>query len=436
MENKSKYFCPAPFFHMMIGTHNYAQICCSSTRSEIANMSNETDIMDVWLSDTYKSLRQKMIDGEPLKECQVCYQLEERGSTSDRQRYNKRYGDDAINVESGNNTGKPISFDLRPNNLCNLNCVMCGPDSSSQIVKEVVENKTLYRAGVRPNTKSLHTNTLPILRDNKFDWMDKLEDLIVNTDTPHLKLLGGEPTLIPEHMSIMTKLADADNTKGALEITTNLTNLNNKFVSVLSKFKKVIVSCSVDGIGSTLEYIRHPINYERWRANLQKLIEIRNQSQLKGNYFKIDLHCVLQIYNVYHLVDFINFAEKLRVEHSVPYSFTIAISSGKRMELSALYAPDSDRKIIANKVLTMMESMPKYFIEEARLPAVVDFLLTEARPLYHDRYPLAVYMLKRDIPKNRHLKDSLPELYEMMKSDYDKAREDMLQYVKERTNNE
>lgn len=436
MQNEPRYFCKAPFVHLMIGTNNILQICCSSEKSHIANMSEEQNVMDVWVSEKYKQLRQNMLDNEPLEECQSCYKIEDAGGVSDRLRFNSKFKGITPDVDTGNDLGKPISFDLRPNNLCNLNCVMCGPDSSTQIEKEINENKDLYRLSSKPFTKSLQSGMIPIIRDKKFDWLDNLEDLILDTTNPSLKLLGGEPSLIPEHMRIMTKLVENNNVNGTLEITTNLTNLNQKFVDILSNFKKVMITCSVDGIGPTLEYIRHPINYSAWRKNLQKLISISEASKKRNHYFKVELHYVVQIYNVYHLPEFLEFAEKLRVEHNVEYSFTVAGTSGASRALSVLYAPDSDRKIIANKLLDIMKKIPTFFVEDARLPAIINLLLTEAPNIYNDKYPLAVYTLVRDIPKNRNLKDSLPEVYRLVESVYDKLREDMLQYTKKENTNE
>ena len=104
-------------------THRGHRICCASK-----NVTSDS-INDFWHSDYIKNVRSKMLKGEYVKECTSCYQSEEQGQISLRNHYNNRYKDFSEN-------NLPTALDLDFSNLCNLKCIMCGPDRSSMWAKE------------------------------------------------------------------------------------------------------------------------------------------------------------------------------------------------------------------------------------------------------------------------------------------------------------
>ena len=140
----TKHFCMAGFVHTMIDTVNAVKVCCTS-RATLASMNEEPSVVKVWTSERYQRLRRDMLDDKPIEGCELCYKQESQNIISDRQRFNATFSDIEINVETGNSSNAPLSFDLRPNNLCNLKCMMCGPASSSQLAKEIIDNKTLFQ---------------------------------------------------------------------------------------------------------------------------------------------------------------------------------------------------------------------------------------------------------------------------------------------------
>ena len=84
-----------------------------------------------------------MLDGKYNEACKTCYVHEAQGLESDRQKYIERYKDVPINVDNGNDTGKPLDLELRFSNLCNLKCRMCHPRQSSQVEKELKKHPQL-----------------------------------------------------------------------------------------------------------------------------------------------------------------------------------------------------------------------------------------------------------------------------------------------------
>ena len=83
-----------------------------------------------------------MYKGEKLSACDICYR---DGIASMRQRSVNEYKNDreVLNRVSetldnnGHSDKTPKRLELKPNNLCNLKCVMCNSYDSSQIAKEL-----------------------------------------------------------------------------------------------------------------------------------------------------------------------------------------------------------------------------------------------------------------------------------------------------------
>src|SRR5688572_19702967 len=89
--------------------------------------------------------------GKRLDACRLCYQDEENGIRSYRQWANEYWlgasgSAEAVarSVERSQSAGfeaaRPLSFDLRLGNLCNLKCRMCSAGFSSQIEKDEVHS--------------------------------------------------------------------------------------------------------------------------------------------------------------------------------------------------------------------------------------------------------------------------------------------------------
>ncbi len=146
MNLSSKTFCPAPFVHMYVHKNEDNKLCCETMENEMASPSTETDLEKRWKSDYYKNIRQQFLDGEEPDICSKCFAIEKHNGISDRIWLNRIYQDILEpNIETGNQYNSPIDLDIRPGNLCNLKCRMCGPESSSQIEKETLQHPDLFK---------------------------------------------------------------------------------------------------------------------------------------------------------------------------------------------------------------------------------------------------------------------------------------------------
>jgi sulfatase maturation enzyme AslB (radical SAM superfamily) len=80
---------------------------------------------------------------------------------------------------------------------------------------------------------------------------------------------GGEPLLIKEYYDYLDFLIDNGlNNQTDIELFTNCSVYNPKFVERLNKFKHVELTMSIDGVGKTAEYIRHGMSWETIHKNV------------------------------------------------------------------------------------------------------------------------------------------------------------------------
>jgi sulfatase maturation enzyme AslB (radical SAM superfamily) len=84
-----------------------------------------------------------------------------------------------------------------------------------------------------------------------------------------LDIYGGEPFLSKELFDTLDKSPSPENT--SLQLHTNITTYNEKYLEILSKYKSVKIGLSIDShIPDQLNYIRYPVNADEILENLQK----------------------------------------------------------------------------------------------------------------------------------------------------------------------
>jgi len=288
-------FCSAPFVHKFISNSGKRYLCCAASR--------DSNVEVEWNSDEMKIIRRKMLNDEYVDACKECYKVEEAGSTSHRHIMN-RFTDFTPDIEKGNETGKPLTFDLRLNNICNLTCRMCGSYSSTQIDKIVRRNPELHK---------YDAGTVIMPPKSQYDLSEARE----------VRLLGGEPMLQPEAYEILENL-DPDVT---VFITSNLTNLNPRFMELIKKFNDISFVWSIDGTEKTYEYIRHP-------AKWYKIVE--NYNRFKSEFPNVEARTQVTV-SIYNVFDFWKVSNYF--EGNVDYGY---VESPKEMDPSDL--PDNWRE--------------------------------------------------------------------------------------------
>lgn len=414
----SKVFCPAPFVHFFVHSSDVPKPCCAA---EIYDTWKTPKVVrglrDEWESYHYTELRQAMIDGKKSDICKRCYAGEETGGISDRinmfDQYMRITPDLEINIENGNEYGSPLDLDLRPGNLCNLQCRMCGPASSSQFNKEVKKNTKLINF-IEPFDEEFES----VWASNR-----NLEFLLENIDKgiKRIKFLGGEPTIMPEVDRIMDYLIEHNKTDIQLFFTSNLTNTNNKFLDKISQFESVMFNLSMDGVGKTLEYIRYPVNWYSLQKNLSKIAQLPNVVR------RIDISFTLQAYNLHNLKDTLTWVAEYneRASKSSPKSTKSRLCiSPENLTHPSHFSYRSLPKNYRDNIIRDIMSSDVYQHHEHhvthKLQSRLEFILNDDEE--YNMFNFADATFRLDWSRQQHIKDSIPELWEVIEPYYNAAK--------------
>lgn len=384
-------FCIAPFVHMYIHSNEGSRVCCMTTESSAIADDTDMDLRKRWSDRYIKEIRATFLKDERPEICSKCFSIEDNGGKSDRNRFNELYEDMKFefDVEFGTQYKSPLDLDIRPGNLCNLKCRMCGPISSSQIQREVQKNTSLheiYGTG--------YIQTTDVLSDST-----NIEFLLENADKGRrIKFLGGEPTIMPEVDKFLDILISNGMTDVPLHFTTNCTNNKKSFIDKLSNFSAVSFNYSIDGVDKVVEYIREPVKFSSINENIKLYHDMATYGQITYTY---------QAYNFFNLID------------TVRWSTNLGISLRPEVLLKPDWCnirvlPVSIRHRYAGMMLRMDEM--KNSLQHNTLQPVLHKILND--DTQYDITKLARYTKLLDDVRGTHIKDYIPEIWELLKDHF------------------
>lgn len=203
-----------------------------------------------WLnSDTVKNAKNQLANGQWPDACTKCM-IDEAAGRKSRRLDRMNYGPDISHL------------DLRFGNSCNLKCISCWSGSSSSINDEAA-------AMAEKNIIPLY----PIFPQSVSNWYDeKFFTYFENMPVQEVALAGGEPMMV-KHLDQFLERLD---TSVTVRITTNATIYNPKLINLLKKFKKVIITLSIDAVKEKIEYIRYGSKWNDVEYNSLKYSEMFN----------------------------------------------------------------------------------------------------------------------------------------------------------------
>ena len=214
------------------------QPCCWIQPKDI-KIANSNDLASVRKTVTEEVLSNKD------KFCKECINREKYGySKSFRQRSNNFIPINAI-------PNKIYVLTLQIDTTCNAACAMCSSAFSSLWAKQ---------------------------DDPKFklkDFSSEYKNLKSLEDWSHLTRLtfaGGEPFLSENNLDFIKSLPFPEN----IVITFNTNGSivpNDEWARELSKFKKLIISFSIDGINDQFNYIRWPLQWSKVSQNIVEILK-------------------------------------------------------------------------------------------------------------------------------------------------------------------
>lgn len=292
--DKSCTFCMHPFTGLATRSDGAVMACC---RSHPVGWIQDQTLEEIWNNDTMKRIRMQVLNDERPAECAPCFNLEDQGVESLRQRHISGVIPEARvnlypNALNALNDDYSMPFEIptmeiKLNNLCNLKCRMCHPmDSTSWNDYQTVEEFYIKENNFMVNEiKKLNLINKPYL--DKFEdnpnWWESFKKLL-----PYFRRVefaGGEPLMDPQHYRILDMLAPYGKNI-ELKYATNGTTLGIKGGRTIHdywpKFKSIAVNVSIDGIGDSYEYIRGNADWDTLVENVSIIKSFPNITRVVG----------------------------------------------------------------------------------------------------------------------------------------------------------
>lgn len=320
--SKSTTFCVLPWIHLATRPNGDMRICCVANASgaesgdytvglvkkengEPANFGKDLP-KDAFNNEYMKSVRKMMLNGEVPASCLKCFEEEEQGVASKRIWETGTWHYDGVDIpklikETQEDGSVPYTnlqyLDLRLGHTCNLKCIMCSPHDSSQWVGDHKKVFPLFQSSLIQKQMAWDRSSFNnFWHENPKFWEQLYEQI------PYMKQLyfaGGEPLMIREHKVFLEKIvADGYASQIGLRYNTNGLLIDNEFIELWKKFKKVKVGVSLDGMGERVHYIRYPTNWTIIEQNLHKLDNTPDNIQC-------NIALAAQVLNIKHIPDFI-----------------------------------------------------------------------------------------------------------------------------------
>lgn len=283
-----------PFTGLATREDGAVKICC---RSNPIGKIQEQSLEDIWNGEAMREARRQVLCGERPDVCKPCFDLEDQGVESLRQRHIK----DAIpesrinlypNALASLRGDYTMPFELptmeiKLNNLCNLKCRMCHPmDSTSwndwDRVESFYKKENNFLVPVIDELGLKRSKYLCPFEDSD-NWWNSFEKLL-----PHFRRVefaGGEPLMDPQHYKILDMLKPYGK-QIEIKYATNGTTLGiskgRTIHDYWPHFKSVAVNVSLDGIHDVYNYIRGNADFDEVERNIKEIQTIPNVTRVVG----------------------------------------------------------------------------------------------------------------------------------------------------------
>ena len=281
MQSK-KYFCYEIYKNLAIWSNNgkLSYNPCSFYSGYIKT-SDEFDLSQVWNSPEHNRLKSIIEQDKPIPGCATCYKAEEHGLVSRRlsakQLYEEYFEDTNINLDG------PQSIDYSVGNLCNLKCIICGPENSTAWIGDYQQ--------LNPS------KNITIFKHDKHTQLE-VTDIILLKNIKNVHFHGGgEPLLSRNHINLLNKIKEV---KGLADVhifynTNGTAKASQELLDLWEECKLVELYFSIDDINERFDYQRTNAQWAEVLTNLRWYKE----NMPVNHMFKIN--CVWGYLNLFYL---------------------------------------------------------------------------------------------------------------------------------------
>lgn len=403
MEQVNNTFCVYPWINLHTNTDGRCKLCCHVYGEDYVKIDNKDAILgkdnfdDIWYGKYMTDVREKMLKGTPVKECQRCYDHEKKELESSRQWANKTYPIDNIDVFD------PTHLELRLGNHCNLKCNSCWSVSSNQLYKE---RKKILQTTEVPDWLSKQWKH-EIQSVERFDWSwYETEEFknFVDRVAPYLKrlyLTGGEPTLIAANQYMLDKIVESGNKGCHVAWTTNMTTWPKEFYEKLDFFDTSEIQMSIDGFEAHNQYIRYPTDWKKVEENFKKAQQLPSKVELK-------IYFVYQAWNVFDVKSLITWVERnqtrrvdfvpIFLEHPDQIHSCVWPDTIKEQVLEQLHSINSkEHKNPVSRIINYTVNTDKYSVENLnRMKQFIEINDSFRKYKFNEVFPLLNNFLEQE----------------------------------------
>lgn len=300
--------------------------------------------------------RKELLDGIQTKECDYCWRIENsnKDNFSDRiyksgAPWSRKYMDDVLSSGVGENFS-PSYLEVAFESTCNLSCMYCTPDVSTQWMAEVEKHGPYKLNSITMHDPSWlkQMGKYPIHRDEYNPYIEAFwqwwPELYQSLET--FRVTGGEPLLSKHTWKIFDYIKQHPNPNLEFAVNTNLCvpdklidQLIEQVKAIQGNVKEFKIFTSAEAAGSHADYIRYGMNYEVFISNIDRIMtELPN--------VRIVLMTTVNALSAFSFKDFLEDIILLRSKH-----FKTAAHSTLGLSVNYLRWPlFQDIRILPNEV--------------------------------------------------------------------------------------
>jgi hypothetical protein len=299
--DKPETLCLAPWTHTYLSPQTERRLCCAS-REPAQNFEQYIDtsagtgqyipvtLAQHWNSEHMRSVRRRMLAGETLPECDVCNnKLLNTSVYRDYFTHLFAHKLDEVYAKTatdGTTDMEPVSWDYRFSNLCNFKCRTCGDMLSSAWETEEKTHSMVDWSNSKNNWM------VPSIRQQITQFQDtqieqEFSDAVEQHRVEEIYWVGGEPLMYEQHWRYMRRIVElGDGGRVYARYNTNLSRIDfrgtNLYRDILDNIRDWQICASIDGTGTTGEYIRTGLDYSTFLNNFQQGVNImKNRRQMR-----------------------------------------------------------------------------------------------------------------------------------------------------------
>jgi len=339
--------CAMKWIHQYVNLDTGAiKMCHNVPNRYVTQKEVDTYGKDIFFNHPYEVARRKeKLSNIRHSECSSCWNNEDKGIRSCR--LPQPFYDLHRSRFKENNTSPvspmPTQLELSFGNECDLKCLYCSLEFSSQWETEEIKYNKLYQ----PVQKAPNRFT-----DVFWSWLEEdAVDCILQ-----YYIVGGEPLLNPNFYSFLEKLINLlkvkknkFNVKPELIIVTNANTPEKyleKWISIipeLTEYMTVQINISIEGYEERAQYIRTNLNWNRFSRNVEKIYAYSEKFNLKLR-FSIT-HSTMSISST---LDLLKWIKQLKDKYSVEVE--LIRTSVSKPKFLAPYLLTKDFKIYIDNI--------------------------------------------------------------------------------------